>query len=165
MSAKRWVAMACISLGVTWVATPAMADRQQDEAAIKALNDTFAAGFVAKDPVKRASVWADDGTLVPPNAGLLQGRAAIEKHFTMEVPSVTAKSTADFSNYRFDFLTATLAFVDADLTIANILGPDKKLHRMIPVKVVFLAERRGDKWWIRDERAYFPPPPPKPKKN
>jgi uncharacterized protein (TIGR02246 family) len=135
--------------------TTGRATQTQDEAAIKALNETFVAGFLAKDPKERASIWADDGTLVPPNAGYMKGRDAIEKHFGIEVPSITESSKAEFSNYRFDFLTPNLAFVDADLTVNNIMGPDQKLVPVILVKVVFVAERREGRWWIRDERAHF----------
>jgi len=127
----------------------------QDEEAIKALNDTFVAGLLSKDPKKRASIWSKDGTLLPPNAGFLKGRTAIEEHFILEVPSIVADSKAEFSNYRFDFLTPDFAFVDADLTLKNILSPDQKLLAVVPVKVVFVAERRSGSWWIRDERAHF----------
>ena len=97
----------------------------------------------------------EDGDLVPPNAGYLKGRDTIEKHFVVEAPSVTESSKVEFSNYRFDFLTPNLAFVDADLTFSNIMGPDQKLIPVILVKVVFVAERRKGKWWIRNERAHF----------
>jgi hypothetical protein len=40
----------------------------QDEQAIKALNDTFVSGLLSKDPKKRASIWAEGRTLLPPNA-------------------------------------------------------------------------------------------------
>jgi hypothetical protein len=92
---------------------------------------------------------------VPPNAGYLKGRDTIEKHFVVEAPSVTESSKVEFSNYRFDFLTPNFAFVDADLTFNNIMGPDQKLIPVILVKVVFVAERRQGKWWIRSERAHF----------
>jgi uncharacterized protein (TIGR02246 family) len=136
-----------------------VSNQTEDEAAIRALNDVFLAGLLAKDPKKRASVWAEDGSLVPPNAGFVKGRGAIEKHFEREMPEITENSQAEFSNYRFNFATPDLAFVDADLTIRNIFGPDQKLHPVVPVKVVMLAERRGSKWWIRDERAHFPAGP------
>lgn len=127
----------------------------QDEQAIMALNDTFVAGMLSNDPKKRASIWSIDGTLLPPNAGFLKGRTAIEEYFILEGPSIVADSKAEFSNYRFDFLTPDFAFVDVDLTLKNILGPDQKLLAVVPVKVVFVAERSAGRWWIRDERAYF----------
>ena len=126
-----------------------------DEEAIKALNEIFVLGLLSKDPKKRASIWLDDGTLLPPNAGFLKGRAEIEKHFALEGAEITAQTKGDFSNYRFDFLTPELAFVDADLTLHNLLSPDQTPVPKVLVKVVFVAERRSGKWWIRDERAHF----------
>ncbi|HEV2548335.1 MAG TPA: SgcJ/EcaC family oxidoreductase [Stellaceae bacterium] len=128
---------------------------QHDEQAIKTLNDIFVSGLLSKDPKKRASIWLDDGTLLPPNAGFLEGRAEIEKHFALEGAEITSHSKADLSNYRFDFLTPELAFVDADLTLRDLLSPDQKRVPEVLVKVVFVAERRSGKWWIRNERAHF----------
>jgi uncharacterized protein (TIGR02246 family) len=159
MSTTRMILMVWLSMIAVLPAAGAKADQKEDEAAIKALNDTFAAAFVAKDAKKRASIWAEDGTLVPPNAGYVKGRAAIEKHFELEAPEVTENTKAEFSNYRFSFVRPDLAFVDADLTVRNINGPDQKVHAVAAVKVVILAERRGNKWWIRDERAHFVPAP------
>jgi uncharacterized protein (TIGR02246 family) len=136
-----------------------VSNQEEDEAAIRALNDIFVAGLLAKDPRKRASIWVEDGSLVPPNAGYVKGRGAIEKHFESEAPEIAENTKAEFSNYRFNFATSDLAFVDVDLTIRNIIGPDQKLHPVVPVKVVMLAERRGGKWWVRDERAHFLPGP------
>lgn len=155
MNTTRMVLMAWLSMILVLPAAGAKADQKEDEAAIKALNDTFAAAFVAKDSKRRASIWAEEGTLVPPNAGFVKGRAAIEKHFELEAPEVTENTKAEFSNYRFSFVRPDLAFVDADLTVRNVMGPDQKVHAVFSVKVVILAERRGDKWWIRDERAHF----------
>jgi len=139
------------------VANGSTANEMQDEEAIRTLNNTFVTGLLAKNPKQRASIWAEDGTLVPPNAGFMKGRANIEKHFGIEGAEINPDTKAEFSNYRFDFLTHDLAFVDADLTLRNILGPNQKLIPVVSVKVVLVAERNGGKWWIRDERAHFVP--------
>ena len=41
----------------------------QHKAAIRGLKDLFAKGIVTKDPKLRASIWTQDGTLVPPTGG------------------------------------------------------------------------------------------------
>jgi uncharacterized protein (TIGR02246 family) len=133
-----------------------------DEIAIRALNEVFAQGMVKKDPKLRASVFLEDATLLPPNAGFLTGREAIEKHFQSEVPSFTENSKATFSDYRFRFINRDLAFVDTELTVNNIIGPDGKLYDAVRVNIVFTAVRRGGKWLIQDERTHFEPmAPPK----
>ena len=130
-------------------------DQKQSEADIKALNDVFASGFVGRNAKLRASVWVDDGTLAPPTGGLFKGRTEIEKDFETEMGSVTDTSSMEFANYRFDFRGPDLAFVDADLTIRNIKGPDGRVRSELPVVVFIVAARDHGRWGIRAERAHF----------
>ena len=136
------------------------AGTSEDEKAIKALNDVFAEGFVKRDAKLRASIWTKDGTVAPPTGGFFEGREAIEKDFAQEIPSVTDSSRMSFSNYRFRFITKDVAFVDADITINNVMGPDGKVHPVVPVSIVFSAVRQDGKWFIQDERAHFAAAPP-----
>jgi uncharacterized protein (TIGR02246 family) len=137
---------------------PSQPDRQ-DEQAIRALNDIFVKGLLNRDPKLRASVWIEDGTVVPPNAGFCRGRAAIEKHFESEVGSVTDSSKATFTNYRFRFITPDAAFVDTELTLNNVQGPDGRVHPVVPISIVFTAVWQHGAWFIQDERAHFLPMP------
>jgi uncharacterized protein (TIGR02246 family) len=130
-------------------------DTHQDEVAIRGLKDLFAKGIMTKDPKLRASTWTQDGTLAPPTGGFFVGAAAIERDFEQESASITGSTTAQFSNYRFRFLTRDIAFVDADLTIRNVLGPDHRLLPALQVSVVFTAVRRDGNWLVQDERAHF----------
>jgi uncharacterized protein (TIGR02246 family) len=157
MKKKVLVLFAALALTLTLTVKAGTTD---DEKAIRALNEVFAQGMVKKDPKLRASLWLEDGTLVPPNAGFLSGRDAIEKYFQSEVGSITDSSKVMFSNYRFRFITRDAALVDADLAINNVIGPGGKLTAVVSVSVVFTAVRRGGKWFIQDERAHFAPMPP-----
>lgn len=138
---------------------PNKPDASQDEQAIRALNDVFVRGLLNRDPKLRASVWTEDGTVVPPNAGFCRGREAIEKHFETEVGSVTDSSKATFTNYRFRFITPDVAFLDAELILNNILGPDGRIHPVVPIGIVFTAVWQHGAWFIQDERAHFLPMP------
>jgi uncharacterized protein (TIGR02246 family) len=133
------------------------ADTAVDEQAIRALKELFARAFVNKDARLRASIWAEDGTVVPPQGGFFRGRTAMEKHFATEVSSVTSRSRMSFSNYRFRFITPDLAFVDADITLNDVLGPDGNLHDVLAIGVVFTSVRQAGAWFLQDERAYFKP--------
>ncbi len=73
---------------------------------------------------------------------------------------MTDTSRASSSNYRFNFLTPATAFVDADLTLNNVYGPDQKLHPVLRVWVAFTAVRRCDGWKIASERAEIAAPKP-----
>ena len=157
MSKKLLIFFGVLALMLTGTAK---AGTVEDEKAIRALNDVFAQGMVKKDPKLRASVFLEDATLLPANAGFLTGREAIEKHFQSEVPSITENSKTTFSDYRFRFINRDLAFVDTELTVNNIIGLDGKLYDAVRVNIVFTAVRRGGKWLIQDERTHFVSMPP-----
>src|SRR5260370_11257378 len=67
--------LACLACTLGIGATgSASAGQAQDEAAVRALGDTFAKAFVQKNAELRASRFADDGTLVTPPRDYLRGR-------------------------------------------------------------------------------------------
>jgi uncharacterized protein (TIGR02246 family) len=131
----------------------------QDEQAIRALKDVFARGFLTKNPRLRASIWVEDGTLVPPRGGFLRGRNSIEKLLETQIGSVTGDSKMTFSNYRFRFITPDVAFVDVDITLNNVLGSDGTFRAILPISSAFTAIRQEGAWFVQDERAYFGPIP------
>jgi uncharacterized protein (TIGR02246 family) len=156
--AKAWaIALAAMAM---FVGPKAKAGTSEDEKEIRALQDLFAKGIMTKDAKLRASIFAVDASLVPPTGGFFRGPEAMEKDFEQESASITDQTKASFANFRFRFITRDAAFVDADLTINNILGPDGKPIPVARVSVVFTAVRRGGKWLIQDERAHFVPMTP-----
>src|SRR5882762_792991 len=81
-------------IGATGSATAAEA---RDEAAIRALGDTFAKAFVEKNAELRASLFAENGTFVTPQGDFLQGRVAMVKDFAPEAQqAVNADTQAAF---------------------------------------------------------------------
>jgi ketosteroid isomerase-like protein len=130
-------------------------DQSKSESAIEALNEVFASAFIGRNPKLRASVWLDGGTLAPPTGGLFKGREQIEKEFKTEVGAVTDTSAMEFSNYHFDFQGPDIAFVDVDLTIRNVKGPDGTFRAELPVSLFIVAVREHGRWGIRAERARF----------
>ena len=144
-------------LGVTGTASAADA---RDEAAVRALGDNFAKGFVQKNAELRASLFTQDGTFVTPVGDFLQGRVAMVKDFGLEAQqAVTATTQAAFSNYRVRFINPDVAVVDALLTVYNVNGPDGTIILVIPIKFFYVAARHGDQWLIEDGRAHFAPAP------
>ena len=150
--------LACaLVLGVTGTASAADA---RDEAAVRALGDNFAKGFVQKNAELRASLFTQDGTFVTPVGDFLQGRVAMVKDFGLEAQqAVTATTQAAFSNYRVHFINPDVAVVDALLTVHNVNGPDGTIIPVIPIKFFYVAARHGDQWLIEDGRAHFAPAP------
>jgi ketosteroid isomerase-like protein len=106
-------------------------------------------------PKRRASIWTDDGTVAPPQEGLFQGREAMAKHFETETRSIRPDSKANFSNYRFRFINSDTAFVDAELILNNVLGPDGAVAPAVCITVASTAVRQGKDWRIQDQRAHF----------
>ena len=137
----------------------ASASQAQDEAAIRALGDTFAKAFIEKNAELRASLFAENGTFVTPVGDFLQGRATMVKDFGSEAQAVNGSTQAAFSNYRVRFIKPDVAVVDAVLTLHNVNGPDGAVIPVIPVNFFYVAARHGDRWLIEDGRAHFAPAP------
>ena len=138
----------------------ASASQAQDEAAVRALGDSFARAFVQKNAEQRASLFAEDGTFVTPTGDFLQGHAAMVKDFGPEAQQAVNGSTqAAFSNYRVRFIKPDVAAVDAVLTVHNVNGPDGQIIPAIPINFFYVAARHGNQWLIEDGRAHFAPAP------
>jgi len=138
----------------------ASAGGAQDEAAVRALGDTFAKAFVEKNAELRASLFAENGTFVTPQGDYLQGRVAMVKDFGSEAQAVNGTTQAAFSNYRVRFIKPDIAVVDALLTVHNVNGPDGTIIPVIPINFFYVAVRHADRWLIEDGRAHFAPAPP-----
>ena len=145
-----------IALGATGTASAGDAG---DEAAVRALGDTFAKAFIEKNAELRASLFAENGTFVTPVGDFLQGRVAMVKDFGSEAQAVNGSTQAAFSNYRVRFIKPDVAVVDAVLTLHNVNGPDGTVIPVIPVNFFYVAARHGDRWLIEDGRAHFVPAP------
>ena len=137
----------------------ASAGQSRDEAAVRALGDTFAKAFVEKNAEVRASLFTENGTFVTPVGDFLQGRATMVKDFGSEAQAVNGSTQAAFSNYRVRFIKPDVAVVDAVLTLHNVNGPDGAVIPVIPVNFFYVAARHGDRWLIEDGRAHFAPAP------
>jgi len=108
----------------------ASAGEARDEAAIRALGDTFAKAFIQKNADLRASIFAENGTFVTPVGDYLQGRVAMVKDFGPEAQqAVNSTTQAAFSNYRIRFIKPDVAFVDALLTASHPAGVRRRLER------------------------------------
>ena len=156
-------------LGFAWLvwtlgigaAGSASAGQAPDEAAVRALGDTFAKALVQKNAELRASIFAEDGTFVTPRGDFLQGRVAMVKDFGPEAQqAVNGTTQAAFSNYRVRFIKPDFAVVDAVLTVRNANGPDGTIIPAIPIDFFYVAVRHSGRWLIEDGRAHFAAAPP-----
>ncbi len=159
MKRLGFACLACtLGIGATGSAS---AGQAQDEAAVRALGDTFAKAFVQKNAELRASIFAEDGTFVTPRGDFLQGRVAMVKDFGPEAQqAVNGTTQAAFSNYRVRFIKPDVAVVDALLTVRNANGPDGTIIPAIPVIFFYVAVHHADRWLIQDGRTHFAAAPP-----
>jgi uncharacterized protein (TIGR02246 family) len=159
MKRLGFACFACaLGIGATGSAS---AGQARDEAAVRALGDTFAKAFVQKNAELRASIFAEDGTFVTPRGDFLQGRVAMVKDFGPEAQqAVNGTTQAAFSNYRVRFIKPDVAVVDALLTVHNANGPDGTIIPAIPVIFFYVAVRHADRWVIQDGRTHFAAAPP-----
>jgi uncharacterized protein (TIGR02246 family) len=140
---------------VTGATGTASAGEPRNEAAVRALGDSFANAFVQKNAELRASIFAEDGTFVTPQGDFLQGRVAMVKDFGPEAEqAVNGTTQAAFSNYRVRFIKRDIAVVDALLTVRNVNGPNGTIIPAIPINFFYVAVRHADKWLIQDGRAF-----------
>ena len=58
------------------------AGRAEDEKAIRTVVDRFARAFQDKDARAIAALFTEDGEAVDPQGGTIQGRAALEEHYS-----------------------------------------------------------------------------------
>jgi uncharacterized protein (TIGR02246 family) len=138
----------------------ASASQAQDEAAVRALGDSFVKAFIQKNAEQRASLFTENGTFVTPVGDFLQGHAAMVKDFGPEAQqAVNGTTQGAFSNWRVRFIKPDVAVVDALLTLRNINGPDGTIIPVIPVNFFYVATRHGNQWLIEDGRAHFAPAP------
>src|SRR5258707_2136825 len=124
----------------------ASAGQARDEAAVRALGDTFAETFVQKNAELRASIFTEDGTFMTPRGDFLQGRVAMVKDFGPEAEqAVNGNTQAAFSNYRVRFIKPDVAVDPALPFLPHVNGPDGTIIPLIPIKFFLVAVRHPDR--------------------
>lgn len=142
---------------------PASPANAQDEAAIRALPESFGKGFVEKNAAARAALFVEDGTLIVPVGTFLRGRDAMIEEFVPEAEQLVNPATrVTFSNYRIRFINPDVAFADALLTARNLTGENGEAIPLTLVDFSYVAVRQGNRWLIEDARLHFAPAQPKP---
>jgi len=78
----------------------------------------------------------------------------MEKHFETEATTVTSSYRMNFSNYRFRFVSPYAAFVDADITLNDVVGPDGKVQAVLPIGIVVTAVRQAGRWFVQEHTNF-----------
>jgi uncharacterized protein (TIGR02246 family) len=148
---------------VLTLAVPAVAEVPPGaEAAIQQVWQQFSDAWARGDARARASLWAEDATLINPFGVEARGRANIEKLFEQESAGFAKGTTHTFSNFSFRFLTPTLAEVDATGEVKGIRGADGAPQPTLTLHVFAIMVEKGGKWQMKDARPYVVTAPPGP---
>jgi uncharacterized protein (TIGR02246 family) len=162
MSKLLKISTIALAVALNGAAASLSAASTGDQAAVRALSENFAKGFLEKNAAARASLFVEDGTIVLPPGTFLRGRAAMIKDFGPESQQLVNPATrVTFSNYRIRFIKADVADVDALLTARNLNGGKGKVIPQTLVDFSYVAVRQGNRWLIEDARLHFAPAQPK----
>jgi len=130
------------------------------EAEIGKLWQQFSDAWGRGDSAARAALWAEDASLINPFGVEAHGRAAILKLFEQEDAGFAKGTIHTFSNFKYRFLTSTIAEVDATGEIKGMKGQDGAPMPTVTIHVFAILTKHGAKWEIKDARPYLPAPPP-----
>jgi uncharacterized protein (TIGR02246 family) len=124
-----------------------------DSESIKKIAHDFTEAWNKHDPKMMANFWAENGELLSPWAGMISGRAELEKHFAAEHTDKMKDSQIELTLDSIRFVDPDTAFVDGNLTITgmNIAG-----EQAVPFHNhgVFLFIKKDGAWKILVARPY-----------
>ena len=143
----------CAVVVILVLAVPAFAAAPPGaEAEIAQRWQKFSDAWGRGDAAGRAALWAEDASLINPFGVEAHGRPEIQKVFEMETAGFAKGTTHTFSNFKYRFLTPSIAAVDATGEIKGIAGTDGSPMPTVTVRVFAILTKHGGKWEIKDAR-------------
>lgn len=130
----------------------------QDEAAIRKATEDFFAAWNRGDIQDLVSHWTDDATILNPDGRLAHGKAEVEGLFAGQhaaYPGTIEKLVSLTAR----FLAADLAWVDVDMTVDHMRGPDGAEMPQMKFHLVGLVRKQGSQWRWSEGRPYPLAPP------
>jgi len=131
----------------------------QDEAALRQVQEQFAAAWSQHDATAMSVLWAEDGDWVGPDGNLVQGRAAVENY-------LAESHTGDWATSKLSVKVSGVRFLNPDVAVVNmtqeISGARDELDKPLPAQKVVATSvlvKKDGKWLTSVYRAFFPPPP------
>ncbi len=144
-------------------AAPALAAEPAGaEMAIQKLWAEFSNAWARGDAAARASLWAEDGSLINPFGVAAHGRVEIQKVFEQEDAGFAKGTTNTLSDFSFRFLTPAIAAVDATGEVKGIRAADGTPMPTFTIHVFSIVVKTGGKWLVKDARPYAFAPRPGP---
>ena len=131
----------------------------EDEAALRKVQDEFAAAWNQHDPTAMAKLWAEDGDWLGPDGYFVQGRAAVESY-------LSEAHTGDWATSKNSIKVTSIRFLKPDVAAVNaeysLTGARDWFDNAIPNQKILASSvlvKKDGKWLTSVYRAFVPPPP------
>jgi len=135
-----------------------------EDAAIQQRHDESASAWNKHDPILMAAFFVADGHLINPFGQNSRGTAALKKLFTEEQAGPMAGTTYAGTIEDIRYLGDTVAIVDVAGEISGMKKPDGVAAPPFKHHVIWIAEKKAEKWMAAGARAFTTLPSPSPAK-
>jgi len=133
--------------------------REQDEAAVRAVEQAYDAAWNAADVDALVALLSPDAMVVTPFGDVARGRAEIQ-HLLQQFLAGPGRGSHHISLvWGIAFVTDNVAVVDAEARIEGLIGPDAPQSSLVHKFTDILVKKDG-KWRIAHVRAYVFSTPP-----
>jgi uncharacterized protein (TIGR02246 family) len=129
---------------------------RQETHSVERIIGEFLAAWNAHDPIKMASLWADDGDLIHPTGRVARGRDEVCALFTDEQRGPMKDTTHEMTLESVRWVADDIVIVDAECAIKGMRDAGgKELPLFNPHVVLVLHRLEGDRWNIVAARPYL----------
>jgi uncharacterized protein (TIGR02246 family) len=158
---KAWASSVLLLLIASPVLAVHAAATAKDEAAIRKATEDFFAAWNESDVKALVSHWTDDATILNPDGRWTHGKAELEQLFTRQ-RAANSGTVERLVSLQARFLAADLAWVDVDMTVDHVRGPDGAEMPQVKFHLVGLLQKQGGQWRWSEGRPYPLAPPAAP---
>jgi uncharacterized protein (TIGR02246 family) len=143
---------------------PATVDTTADEAALKAATQSWLTAYNAGDVETIVSLYADDAVLMPPHAGVANGKAAIREFIAKDSAGAKAAGVKLMPGAASAGVNGDMGWESGSYTVTDASGQTVDSGSYLSVS------RKVDGKWLYIRDTYnsdrpLPTPPPAPEKK
>jgi len=124
-----------------------------EEIKIRQLLTDFVDGWNKHDPKLMASYWNADANFIDPSGKLATNQQEIEKIFAIDLKGRFAKAEFQQQIQFIEFLSSSIAFVDAEILIKGIEEKDPE-ERLKIHHAIYILNIKDGQWHIALARMY-----------
>ena len=129
---------------------------RKEEKKIRELYNAFEDAWNKHDVNKMADMWTLDGDHREPDGHMAKGREEVRAVFAKQHASVFKNTVLDLSVEDVWFVTADVALIDGNYTVAGAVLPDGKELPSRKGHLTAVLLKEGDTWGITASRLMIP---------